>query len=330
MAGPASTHGPSLPGSPSLRGVRSSDGIEWRDFRRTLAPRWAVVWLDITGRYLLLALGYVVACAIAASFGNGVGLALAPLTGAWMGFWFASLVLFMHEAAHFNLHPDKATNDRLANALVCILIGNDVKHYRAHHWEHHLHLGDLQDTEISYHWAPTPRYFLETLLGVHAWRVFKAHRRARPNDERDAAKGRKRNLIALARGFALHAVIVGATLLAGWWSAAVAWVLAVAVVFPFLSALRQQLEHRALDASSSIDYSVVPHGPVNRMFERTLFARAFGAAGFVSHLLHHWDPTVSYTRFADFERFLMRTELAPRVDEARASYLAVWRQLARG
>jgi fatty acid desaturase len=318
-----------FPGSPALRGLRTADGLDWREARRTLEPRWGVVWGDIAARYLLLALGYTAAALVAATAGNWVGLALAPLTGGWMGFWFASIVLFMHEAAHYNLHPDKATNDRLANLLVCSLIGDEVKHYRTHHWEHHLHLGDMYDTEISYHWAPTPRFVVETLLGVHAWRVFKAHRRARAS-ETEAARGQQRDVLALLRGLALHAVVLVATLAAGWWSVAVAWVFAVGVVFPFLSALRQQLEHRSEDASASVDYSLVPHGAVNRMFAPTLFARAFGSAGFASHLLHHWDPSVSYTRFADFEAFLLRTELAPRVEEARTTYGAVWRRLARG
>jgi len=330
-AGPAAAPGARtvFPGSPALRGLAASDGLAWRDVRRTLDPRWSAVWTDIAGRYLLLGAGYAVACAIAVWLGNVVGLLLAPLTGAWMGFWFASIVLFMHEAAHYNLHPEKAANDRLANLFVCSLIGDEVKHYRAHHWEHHLHLGGVHDTEVSYHWAPTLRFCLETLFGVHAWRVFKAHRGARTADS-DAARGQQRDVLALLRGLALHAVVLGATLLAGLWSVAVAWVFAVGVVFPFLSALRQQLEHRAEDASSCVDYSVVPHGAVNRMFAPTPFARAFGAAGFSCHLLHHWDPSVSYTRFADFESFLLRTELAPRVDEARTSYGAVWRRLARG
>jgi fatty acid desaturase len=317
-----------FPGSPALTGLRTGDGLGWREFRRGLQPRFGVVWCDIAGRFALTALGYAVACAVAALAGNAIGLALLPLTSAWMGFWFGSVVLFMHEAAHYNLHPDKTLNDRLANVFVCILTGDDVKHYRALHWKHHLHLGETDDTEISYHWAPTIRFMLETLSGVHAWRVFKAHRRARVLDAKEPGT-RQRDFFALARGIALHAVIAGVPLLFGWYSASLAWVVAVAVVFPFVSALRQQLEHRSEEASAKLDYSIIPHGAVNRMFEGSSFARSFGSAGFSRHLLHHWDPSVSYTRFTDFEAFLMKTDFAPLVDDARTSYVAVWRQLAR-
>ncbi|MEW6271795.1 MAG: fatty acid desaturase [Thermodesulfobacteriota bacterium] len=318
-----------FPGSPAMQGLASRDGVEWREFRRSLQPRFWFVWCDIGARMALLVLGYAAACAVAALAGNGVGFAFLPLAAAWIGYWFGSLVLFMHEGAHYNLHADKAVNDRLANAFICILTGDEVKHYRALHWKHHLHLGDVDDTEVSYHWAPTFRFMFETLFGIHAWRVFKAHRRARGVDT-DESDSRQRDTLALARGIVLHAVLVSIALLAGWYSAAAAWVVGVAVVFPFVSALRQQLEHRAEDASSATDYSVTPHGPVNRMFEGTLFARSFGSAGFWRHLLHHWDPSVSYTRFTDFERFLMKTDLAPSVDAARTSYGKVWQVLRRG
>jgi fatty acid desaturase len=318
-----------FPGSPALQGLRTRDGLEWREFRRGLEPRFGLVWGDIAARFGMMALGYAAACAIAAFAGNAVGFALVPVLSVWVGFWFGSVVLFMHEAAHYNLHPDKAANDRLANVFVCILTGDEVKHYRALHWKHHLHLGDVDDTEVSYHWAPTFRFMLETFSGIHAWRVFKAHRHSRALDTKEGGS-RQRDFLALARGIALHATIAGTPLLFGWYSASLTWVVAVGVVFPFFSALRQQLEHRSEAASSALDYSVVPHGAVNRMFRGSLFARSFGSAGFWRHLLHHWDPSVSYTRFSDFETFLLKTELGPLVDDARTSYGTVWRRLSRG
>jgi fatty acid desaturase len=327
---PAASGRTLFPGSPALQGLRTREGLEWRDFRRDLEPRFAFVWCDIAGRFALMFLAYALVCTVAALAGNGAGLALLPITSAWMGFWFGSVVLFMHEGAHYNLHRDKTVNDALANAFVCILTGDEVKHYRALHWKHHLHLGETADTEVSYHWAPTFRFMLETLSGVHAWRVFKAHRRSRALDPKEVGSSRQRDFLALGRGIALHAVIAGVPLLFGWWSASLAWVVAVAVVFPFVSALRQQLEHRSEEASSVLDYSVVPHGAVNRMFAGSLFARSFGSAGFWRHLLHHWDPSVSYTRFSEFESFVMKTDLGPLVDDSRTSYGAVWRVLSRG
>lgn len=313
-----------LPGTPSFEGVQSSDGTSFAQFRRTLTPYYARAWLDLAGRWVLLGGGLLAMCVASARLGTAAWLLVAP-AAIWIGFWFASIVLFMHEAAHFQLHRDKATNDRLANLLICWMTGDDVRSYRALHWQHHLHLGDPEDTEVSYHHAPTLKYALETLFFVHAYRVFQNHRSAAV----EAESGPRHALgIPFVRGCAVHAAILAYPLWLGLWPAVAAWVLGVVIGFPYFSALRNQLEHRSLTARSDVDYTQVPHGTVNRMFRRTLFARAFGSVGFDRHLLHHWDPSVSYTRFDDLEAFLMTTPLAADVDAARTTYLATWRQLA--
>lgn len=315
-----------LPGSPSLAGVRAGDGTSFAEFRRRLTPHYTHVWLDFTGRWLLLAGGFLAMCVATRRFGWSAAWLVPPAAG-WIGFWFASIVLFMHEAAHFQLHRDKSTNDRLANLVVCWMTGDEIRAYRALHWQHHLHLGDVLDTEVSYHYAPTLRYALETLVGLHAWHVFRNHRNARP-DATTPHHGHWAPGVALGRGMLVHGAILAVPVWAGLWPAVLAWVLGVAVVFPYCSALRNQLEHRSERASREVDYSRVPHGTVNRMFRPTAFARAFGSVGFDRHLLHHWEPSVSYTRFDDLEAFLMTTELAPAIDEARTTYLATWRRLA--
>jgi fatty acid desaturase len=315
-----------FPGSPSLAGVQSSDGRSFAEFRRDLSPRYARAWLDFAGRWLLLGGGFVAMCLASRRLGWGAAWLVVP-AAAWIGFWFASIVLFMHEAAHFQLHRDKSTNDRLANLAVCWMTGDEIRAYRALHWQHHLHLGDVHDTEVSYHHAPTLRYALETLVGIHAWRVFRNHRSVR-SDAGTPARGHWAPGVALGRGMLVHGAILAGPVWAGLWPAVLAWVLGVAVVFPYFSALRNQLEHRSERASPEVDYSRVAHGTVNRMFRSTVLSSAFGSVGFDRHLLHHWEPSVSYTRFDDLEAFLMTTELAPAIDEARTTYRATWRRLA--
>jgi fatty acid desaturase len=206
------------------------------------------------------------------------------------------------------------------------MTGDDIRAYRALHWQHHLHLGDPDDTEVSYHHAPTVRYALETLIGLHAWRVFRNHRNAPADAE---ARARLTPGLAFARGLLVHCAVLALPAWAGLWPAVLAWVIGVAVVFPYCSALRNQLEHRSAEAARDVDYVRAGYGPVNRMFRRTLFARAFGSVGFDRHLLHHWEPSVSYTRFDDLEAFLMATELGPRIDASRTTYGETWRWLAR-
>jgi hypothetical protein len=56
------------------------------------------------------------------------------------------------------------------------------------------------------------------------------------------------------------------------------------------------------------------------MFGTDFFSRYYGAAGFNRHLLHHWDPEISYTLFDEMEAFIARTPLADKVEEARTIY----------
>jgi fatty acid desaturase len=120
--------------------------------------------------------------------------------------------------------------------------------------------------------------------------------------------------------------------LLGLWAAAAAWLLGVAVMFPFFGALRQLLEHRDDKAAASVDYRLTDHGAVTRMFGDGPFASTFGGAGFNRHLLHHWEPTVSYTRLKDLEAFLADTDLKDALAQRTTSYgrtfLCLFRQAA--
>src|SRR5262245_22333999 len=78
----------------------NSQGIRYREFKRTLKPRYHVVWIHILGGYLALAL--IAAGVIAAGLLLPAGwAAAAAVAGAvLLGYTFAYLNLFFHEAAH--------------------------------------------------------------------------------------------------------------------------------------------------------------------------------------------------------------------------------------
>jgi len=199
------------------------------------------------------------------------------------------------------------------------LTGQDVAKYRVIHFDHHRYLGTPRDTERTYFDALTWRFIVESLTGVKVLRVFRGRdKAAKAKSDGDDAEGYfNRQMIA---GVMLNGAIVGAALLTGYWGVALAWVAGMGVVMPFFGALRQLLEHRSEDASRNEDYTVKPHGAVNRMFGDGPVASTLGGAGFNRHLLHHWDAQVSYTRFAELERYLDDTEFAPILARARTTY----------
>lgn len=284
----------------------------YSEFVRGLKPDLRMVWRDI-------ALGYLAIAAVlwlAQLPATPLGLALAiPLCAAATGYAVAYLQLFIHEAAHYNLAPTRGANDRLADAFLSWHIGTSAKAYRPVHFQHHQALGETHDTETSYFHALTGAFFVEMLTGVHALRT--------------ANSRGGRRWLPLALGVAVHAIVCGALVAAGAWPSAVAWVLGMAVFFPFFAALRQVLEHRSASAAAGSDFRKVPHGAVTRLFGDGIVASTFGGAGFNRHLLHHWEPQVSYTRLRELEGFLLRTRAAPILESRRTTYARVLRELIR-
>ena len=130
-------------------------------------------------------------------------------------------------------------------------------------------------------------------------------------------------------GFVGHSFIVLSSLAIGLWWVALAWVFGVGLVFPFVGATRQLLEHRKPDADDTANYFQVDHGSYTRLFDAGFFASIFGGAGFNRHLLHHWEPQISYTNLAELECFLAKTPMRNVMDQYRTTYVRAEAQLFR-
>jgi fatty acid desaturase len=322
----------SLPGAPNLRAVVSNRGEPWLAFRRTLKPKYAIIWRDIALCHLMIFGALAAQCAMGAWWGEWVALLAAPPAGLWIGYWMHSLSCFGHEATHFTIAPKRSVNDFLANWFVMSLSGLEVKLYRKIHWSHHLHLGDLEDTQVYYREHPSPLFLLEVFTGVRIVKTLWRHKwglKAEPAVGRPGEPGARFLVFALARTAAIHLTILAAAVYFHYYGAAAAWLVGL-VTFVAIGTLRQLLEHRALDADPAADYKRVEHGPVNRMFANGFFSRTLGNAGFNRHLLHHWDPSISYTCFDEMEAFLMRTPLAAELAAARTTYWATLLTLMTG
>lgn len=313
------TRGSSLfPGSPDLSDARDTDGASWTDFRRRLTPDYRRVWVDISTCYLMLAAGFA-ALAIAASTESAPGLVATVVLGAiWCGFWLYCLSLFAHESAHFGLSADRKRNDRLAETFVVSWFGQTAKGYRRFHWEHHRHLGDPADTEVSYHECLDARFVLRSLTGLAT--LSAATRYGGGVVTTEAASPITR--ASALRAAVLHLFVVAVPLALGRPAVSVAWVIAVIVVYPSLNSLRQLLEHRPVEATCEDDLVEDPLPPRTRNFRSGPVSRWFGAAGFTRHLLHHWDPSVSYTNLREMEVFLRSAGYDEQIEANTTSYPA--------
>ncbi|WP_286251494.1 fatty acid desaturase [Streptomyces graminofaciens] len=292
-----------------------------------MQPRYGIVWRDIGFCHLFLAVGALAVPVASQVLPAAATAALVVLAACWIGFWLHSLFLFGHEAAHTNLASRRKTNDRLGDWFVWILYGSTTVNYRYTHMTHHAHLGDHEDTETTYHLCLSVLNMLKAVTGIHVLEVLL---RNRGHSEKHKKSTRTSSgVLASLRSVVVHAAVVAGLLAAGSRLGALTWVIAVGAVFPLLATVRTIVEHRQLEAPCDVDFSVELHGPVNRLFGTGPVSRTFGSAGFNQHLLHHWDPAISYTRFAEMGEFLSRTPLAAEMEASRTGYGAAFRTLIR-
>jgi fatty acid desaturase len=303
--------------------VKNPDGLSYKDWRVELKPRYAIVWRDIICLYAAI-FGIIAASAWLQSLYPGWVILNIAISAFALGYFIAALSLFIHEAGHYNIHPDKSTNDRLAAIFLCALLGLDIRTYRKIHWLHHQHLGTPDDTETSYHHHLSPAFILETITGLHLLKVIRKKSNNTVLTHKMKADSRK----MLLAGLLLNGIILAAFIFAGNWHLAASWFIALIIFFPFFATLRQVLEHRSELANAKADYKTTMHGKVTRLFVSGPFSSTFGAAGFNKHMIHHWDPQVSYTRLKDIEGFLLQCDAVKTiVRSSQTSYLGIFKKL---
>jgi fatty acid desaturase len=301
----------------ALKGELIDDrGVSYRDFRRRLEPRWGRVWLELGAAYLFLVL--VLAAIVALDPAWPFSVAVAVLGGGAIGYTIHFINCFFHEAAHYNVTPGRRANDLVTNALMGWLFGSSIAIYRKIHWQHHRALGTTMDSENSYFDALGVGYLVQGITGLKALRTLRQYRRTEEPEQ--PAGDRASRFVWLTVAALVNLAIAGGLVLLGSVAAAAAWLLGLLIVFPFVASLRQLLEHRSESADAQADYHEVNHGPVNRLFGDGPLASTVGSAGFNRHAIHHWEPQLSYTRLADVEAYLLRTDAAPLVRERQTSY----------
>ena len=132
----------------------------------------------------------------------------------------------------------------------------------------------------------------------------------------------------LFAGTVLNVTVVLAFILTGYWAVAIIWIAGILVFFPFFATIRQILEHRDDLAQQKINYHHVDHGKFTRLFTSGLTSRFFGAAGFNKHMIHHWDPQISYTRLKDIEQFLSECPATGElIKGSKTTYFKTFRKL---
>jgi fatty acid desaturase len=305
--------------------IVNSQGVQYVDFLQTLTPRYSRLFRDIAVGYAALIATCFIVIALPA---HGILPAwLAAGAGALsIGFWIAYLQLFIHEGAHFNFSTDRGRSDRICNLLIAWMIGTSVQKYRIVHFQHHRALGSVEDSEMTYFFPLNLLFIAKGLLGVRVWQVLASRNALRAKKEVVRDDGGKH--VGLA-GLAAQVVILTVTYAFGSIWLSLVWLAGLGMIFPFFGALRQLLEHRDERADAAVNYYKTDHGAYTRIFGTDVFSSIFGGAGFNRHLLHHWEPSVSYTNLAELEAYLLDTDASRLIEMRRSSYFKTFASLFR-
>jgi fatty acid desaturase len=306
--------------------ILNSKGVKYTDFRATLKPNFAIVWFHVAMGYLALIATLSASIFVQMHYPTFFYLNI-PLAAVLLGYEIAYIQLFIHEAAHFNVALDKKKNDWLANIFFGLMVGLDIQFYRVIHFDHHKHHGTTEDTEKTYFDALNWRFILEAVTGIRVLKVMMNRDEKVKNKHHINAEILARNKKMFFAGAILNLLFISTLAYLGYWQTALAWLGAMGIFFPFFASVRQLLEHRDDHASAEINYNETNHGIKTRMFGEGLLANTFGGAGFNRHLLHHWDPQISYTRLRDVELFLQDSDYQNEVEKNRSTYFSTFKKL---
>ena len=311
--------------SGDLRSLIIKKEDNFLSFISDLKPNYSKVYFHIGFAFSLVFLSlafssFIESLETSNFLGKFLKLTIILLLSFFLGFLLHYLTLFAHEAVHFNIHPNKKKNDLIANILICWINGDEIKKYRKIHLKHHRDIGTVNDSESSYFNKLDFKFILKSLSGLYVLDVFKKRKELLVNDQI--------KIFNLFYGILIHLLILYLFLNNEFYLTALAWLLAVSSFFPFLATVRQILEHRNPNKDNSLDYSNIDHGSFTRIFDEGLFARTFGGAGFNKHLLHHWEPTISYTNFGELEKFYNNIDTTKHIfSERKTSYVEALKKL---
>ena len=271
------------------------------DIRRKLNPKYLLVWADLLFSLALFGASTVIA-------GRYQGWLWIPMWALLIGLSVHRISLFLHEAAHFNLARSRVVNDLMTDLLVSPFVITSVGSYRPGHLLHHRLLGTSSDPERSYQFPLNWSFIFSGLFGLRVLDV------VRSRDVQRTGEISARKVLVPMAGVAMYMSLVIWGLVNDLWSLSLSVAIGVCCVFPLVGSVRQLLEHRA----GRGDYLIDDTFPVTRVFPTWPLGWLVGAAGFNLHLLHHWDPGISYTRLQELESLLSNSS-AERIMRSRLS-----------
>jgi fatty acid desaturase len=309
------------PQIPGLSQLTNASGQTYRDFRKTLNTNFFKVQFGIITTFVSMLL--VVALAFTAT--SSVVLFALALPLALIQHRILNVI---HEGAHFLLSNNRNKNDLFCNLFSGWFILCDVDQYRITHIEHHRNLGTEFDPENAHMEKLDLTWLISVITGFATLRRLTT-RAAHRKKIGSRADTKLRHLIVPIIGVLIHLQVLIAMFLWASYPVLVFWALTTFFLTPALGIVRNLLEHKYVESvQPEIWYQILgreqPQNLVSsvttRTFTHSALSKLYGSMGFTRHLIHHWDPAISFSNLEEVHNFLLDTKLGANLTMVDATF----------
>ncbi len=211
-----------------------------------------------------------------------------------------ALGVFMHEATHYRLHPNRKVNDFMGNVFCAWPILTTLASYRKNHLAHHRHMNTSEDPDwfskidVQYFQFPMARKdiviaYLKALTGVMFFTFYlKRTLDISNNQKADTGKNSHKWI-----RFACYILILAGSYFSGYFSLIILlWLIPIMTSLVFFAHIRSVAEHFALPLEHKLNST--------RTVKASWWEKVFCAPYNVQyHLEHHLYPSIPWYNLAD-------------------------------
>ncbi len=318
---------------PGLSKLTNGNGELYRDFRKKLKPNYFRIQLSILATFLSC-IALTVVMISSEMFWLLLIIAVIPLSLLQL-----RLLNVIHEGAHYLLAPNRRANDLFCNVFAGWFFVVAVDQYRITHIEHHRNLGEPGDPENAHMDELDFTWLVSAFSGIRTLKTLLLRKKIR----HDVTKEREKNsspshwLVPFCGGL-IHLMILRIIAEDGISFGETCWIVATYFVTPGLGMLRNLLEHRYVgnvdpsvwDALLDKPGAVKVTPATTRTFTKSILSQFYGSMGFTRHLLHHWDPSISFQNLKEVHNFILESSIGSLVASTDTTFTrqfaALWRK----
>jgi fatty acid desaturase len=310
-----------------------NNGISYTSFKQNLKVNYQKVYFLIFLPFLFLFLSILIGHYVEITFATNIlGKVITFIfVSGFIGLILHNMQNIMHAAIHYDLHPNRILNDRIANFTVGLFSACEVKQGRKIHLLHHTISGSEKDPESSYMQPLNYKKIISYFTGIEILKyILKIDKKIETNKDDKLKLTDKILYILNAHRF--FSLVVHLSFLSFFYYIlnsyilVFAWVYGFFAFFPFFSSVQNVMEHgEEKEKKEKNDYTLKP---VNRNFSSNYFSKyIIGSYGTNKHALHHWDPSIHFLNVEQTTDFLLKSNYSESIKKYEAEYLDTFKKV---